>query len=167
MPKHKQALDELKSLGSVAVPTLLEELAVPRADAETTASYVQDGLANDIAEALGAIGDARAIGPPVAAGKDNIVSAPRALAAFPDGIDALVSGVDDPDAAIRANSIRGLAFATRDQDRVVGAITKPESTVLRRGSVRWCLLSDLLSRAFPGCVGSRGPASGGHLDGAG
>jgi hypothetical protein len=36
-----------------------------------------------------------------------------------------------------------------------------------RGSVRLAGLNDLLSRVFPGCVRSRGPASGGHLDGAG
>ena len=34
------------------------------------------------------------------------------------------------------------------------------------GSVRCLTKNDLLSWAFPGCMGSRGPASGGHLDGA-
>jgi HEAT repeat protein len=124
MPKHRQTLDELKGLGPGAVPTLLQTLSSPRANPDTPEGYVQDGVANDVAEALGAIGDPRAIEPLMAAGKDYIVSAPRALAAFPDGINALVTGLDDPDEAIRANSIQGLSFSTGDQHRVVQAIIK-------------------------------------------
>jgi HEAT repeat protein len=146
MPKHKQALDELKSLGPGAVPTLLETLSGPRADTETAEGYVQDGVANDVAEALGAIGDARAIGPLMTAGKEYIVSAPRALAAFPEGIDALLAGLDDPDAAIRANSIGGLAFATRDRHRVVEAITKTlsdEAVWVRRTGAQAALIFEV------------------------
>jgi HEAT repeat protein len=124
MPKHTRTLDELKGLGPGAVPTLLEALSEPRANPETPEGYVQDGVANDIADALGAIGDARAVVPLMAAGKDNIVSAPRALAAFHDGINALIAGLDDPDQAIRATSIRGLAFATADRHRILEVITR-------------------------------------------
>jgi HEAT repeat protein len=151
MPKHKQALEELKSLGPGAVPTLLEALSAPRVDPETVEGYVQDGVANDVAEVLGAIGDPRAVGPLMAAGQEYIVSAPRALATFSDGIDALLAALDDPDDAIRATSIRGLAFATRDRDRVLEAITRTlsdGSAQVRRTGAQAALIFEVADLAL-------------------
>jgi HEAT repeat protein len=113
---------------------------------ETPEGYVQDGVANDIADALGAIGDARAVEPLMAAGKDNIVSAPQALAAFPDGIDALVAALDDPDQTIRATCIRGLAFATADRHRIVEVITRTlsdSSAWVRRTAAQAALIFEV------------------------
>lgn len=155
MPKHGRTLDELKGLGTGAVPTLLEALSSPRPDPETPEGYVQDGIVNDVAEVLGAIGDPRAIEPLVASmaavGHNYIAGASQALAEFPDGINALVDGLDDPDEAIRANSIQGLAFATDDRHGVVEAITRTlrdESAWVRRDAAQAALIVEIADPAL-------------------
>jgi HEAT repeat protein len=122
MPKYNRALQDLSRLGPEAVPTLLEVLATPRADPDTPEGYVEDGVANAVAEALGVIGDPRTVEPLMAASQQSIVSAKRALAQFPEGVEALFAGLADPDEDVRFISIEGLGSATRDKQRVVAAV---------------------------------------------
>ena len=77
----QRTLDELQGLGPGAMPALVAGLSAPREDTGTVEGYIQDGVANDVAQVLGEIGEARAVGPLIAAGKEYIVDAPRARVA--------------------------------------------------------------------------------------
>jgi HEAT repeat protein len=135
MPKYNRALQDLARLGPEAVPTLLEVLATPRADHDTPEGYVQDGVANAVAETLGAIGDPRAVEQLLAASRQHIVYATQALAEFPEGVEALFAGLDDPDEFVRSLSVQGLGSVSRDKPRVVEALTQalrdPSASVRR------------------------------------
>ena len=109
-PKYRRATEELASLGPAVVPLLIEVLQAPRADGYSAEANVDRDVANDVAEALGAIGDARAIGPLMQAGREFITEAPRALSMFPEGREALYAGLGDPDEWVRAHCIQGLAY---------------------------------------------------------
>lgn len=124
MPKHQQAKRGLVNIGSEAVPALLDALNAPRAKTDTPQGQVDDGVANDIADVLGEIGDPRAVGPLMAQFKNYIVSSQSALAAFPQGVDALLHGLDDPDEFIRSCCIQGLGLAKVDRARAAQGIAK-------------------------------------------
>jgi hypothetical protein len=53
-----------------------------------------------------------------------IVSAQRALAKFPAGIEALLAGLDDTEKFIRGCCVEGLGFATVERDLAAAGITK-------------------------------------------
>jgi HEAT repeat protein len=57
MPKHRRAKEDLVGMGADAVPALIAVLTAERE------GDVEDGVAGDIAEVLGEIGDPRAVGP--------------------------------------------------------------------------------------------------------
>jgi HEAT repeat protein len=124
MPKHQQAKRGLVNIGSEAVPALLDALNAPRANTDTPQGQVDDGVANDIADVLGAIGDPRAVGPLMAQFRNYIVSSQSALAAFPQGVEALLHGLDDHDEFIRSCCIQGLGLAKVDRARVAQGIAK-------------------------------------------
>lgn len=124
MPKHRRAKQDLVSMGADAVPALLQALDAPRANRETPEGDVEWGVANDVAEVLGAIGDPRAVGPLMAQFKNYIVSAQSALAAFPQGIEALLHGLDDSDQFIRSCCIQGLGLAKVDRPRAAQGIAR-------------------------------------------
>lgn len=133
-PKYRRATGELASLGADVVPLLIDALQTPRPDGFTGEAAIEKGVANDIAEALGAIGDARAVGPLMEAGRHNIEMAPRALTRFPEGLEALFAGLDDPDEYVRANCISGLAYgpnAPTDLPQVVKRMLSDESGWVR------------------------------------
>jgi HEAT repeat protein len=155
MPKHKRAKDDLTCLGSDAVPALLAVLATPRKPAsEAPDDYIENDVANDIAEVLGAIGDARAVEPLMACFRQYIVTAPRALAQFPAGVDALLGALDDPDDFMRSTSLDGLAFSPdgRAADAVAGALRDPAPWV-RRSAAHATLIRGTASQAVVAEIG--------------
>ncbi|MDA0167071.1 hypothetical protein OM076_42820 [Solirubrobacter ginsenosidimutans] len=97
MPKYQRAKRDLVVMGSEAVPALSEALNAPRASTDTAAGQIDDGVANDIAEVLGDIGDPRAVGPLMSSFKQYVVAAHAALGRFPEGVNALLSGLDEND----------------------------------------------------------------------
>lgn len=115
MPKHQRAKQELVSMGAEAVPALLQALSAPRASTDTPQGQIDDGVANDIADVLGDIGDPRAVGPLMAEFKHYIVGAQSALASFPAGVEALLDGLDDPDEFVRGCCVQGLGLAKVDR----------------------------------------------------
>jgi HEAT repeat protein len=109
-PKYHRAEKELASLGPDVVPLLIDALQALRPDSFKAEANIDRGVANDIAKALGAIGDPRGVGPLMEAGQRTIAEAPHALSMFPEGLDALLAGLDNPDEIVRANCITGLAY---------------------------------------------------------
>jgi len=124
LPKYQRAKQKLVNVGRDAVPALLDALNAPRASTDTPQGQIDDGVANDIADILGAIGDPRAVGPLMAQFTSYIVSAQSALAAFPQGIDALIHGLDDSDQFVRSCCIQGLGLAKVDRPRAAQGIAR-------------------------------------------
>jgi HEAT repeat protein len=124
LPQYQRTKQELVRMGSEAVPALLQALRVPRASSDTPQGEIDDGVANDVAEVLGDIGDPRAVGPLMSLFPQYIVSAQAALARFPQGVAALLGGLDDTDEFIRSCCIQGLGVATVERGRAVQGITK-------------------------------------------
>jgi HEAT repeat protein len=124
MPRHQRAKADLVRMGPAAVPKLIEVLEAHRASADTPNGRIDDGVASDVAEVLGDIGDRRAIGPLLAQFKRHIVSAQGALAKFPAGVDALLHGLGDPDEFIRGCCVCGLGVARVERCGAVRGITK-------------------------------------------
>ena len=72
-----------------------------------------------------------------------------------------------PGTAAPASSSSAIFLGTVDMRLLFAhAYTEDRTLPVGLGSVRLAGLNDLLSRVFPGCIGSRVPASGGHPDGA-
>lgn len=139
-------MEDLTRLGRDAVPALLGTLTAPRSDQETTRGQVDVGVANDVAVVLGSIGDPRAVRPLMDAGKEFIVSGPRALGKFPEGVDALVAGLDDPDEHVRACCLGGLAFAQTDERRVIVALKRgirDPSASVRRSAANTAIITEV------------------------
>lgn len=124
MPKHQRAKRDLVVMGADAVPALVQVLVAPHASTDTPEGQVEDGVANDIAEVLGDIGDPRAVEPLMAQFKRHIVSAQPALASFSAGVDALLRGLGDSDEFVRGCCIRGLGLAKVERALAAGGVAK-------------------------------------------
>jgi len=124
LPRHKRAKQDLISMGGDAVPALVEALGDSPAYTDAPSSYVERDVTHDIADVLGDIGDPRAVEPLMAQFKNHITSAPMALAKFPEGVDALLRGMNDADAFMRSCCIQGLGHAKVDRVRAAKGIAK-------------------------------------------
>ncbi|RKQ93831.1 hypothetical protein C8N24_3705 [Solirubrobacter pauli] len=124
LPQYNHAMGELFRMGPHAVPPLIAVLGGPRPSTDTPEGLVEDGVANDIAEVLGAIGDPEAIDVLVAQFDRFIVAAHRALAQFSEGVETLLAGLDAPDDFTRGCCIQGLAFARVERTRAAQGVTQ-------------------------------------------
>jgi HEAT repeat protein len=137
------------------VPTLLQVLTTPRTPAaEAPEDYVENDVANDIAEVFGTIGDSRAVEALMACFKQYVVTAPRALAQFPAGVDALLGALEDPDEFIRSTSVDGLAFSSDDRaaDALAGSLRDPSPSV-RRSAAHAALIRGTASQTVVAEIG--------------
>lgn len=146
MPKHKATMDQLARMGSDAVPVLLQTLTAPRHDSKTAQGQLDTGIANDVAEVLGSIGDPRAVGPLMEARKQHIIGAGHALGEFREGAEALIAGLDDSDDHVRVICLEGLAFASIDRPRKLDAVKRgirDPSAWVRRTAANTALISQV------------------------
>jgi hypothetical protein len=120
--KHAKAKRRLVEMGRDAVVPLLSVLDAERPGTDTPGGMVEDALANDIADVLGQIGDPMAVGVLAAQALQHVVSAPRALAQFPEGLHALLNGLDNEDEFVRSCCIQGLASAAVERERAAAAL---------------------------------------------
>jgi HEAT repeat protein len=149
MPKHERAMQDLVRIGADAVPALVQTLCAPRPGTDTPQGQVEDGVANDIADVLGDIGDPRAVEPLTAQFQHYIVTAQRALARFPQGVDALLGGLDDSDEFVRCCCVQGLGFARADRARAAMGITKALDDPYDHNRERAAMAARLLGYAEP------------------
>jgi len=98
-------------MGDAAVPALVEVLTQPRRGRDTPEGEVDIAIANDAADVLGDIGDPRAV--PYLQGMlgEHLMVVSRALARTPEGVDALLEALGDPNESVRMEAALGLGFA--------------------------------------------------------
>jgi hypothetical protein len=127
-PRYMRSKQRLTEMGTDAVEPLIkliQETAAPPSDYEqrTIEDEVNIGIAADAGDILAAIGDPRAVAPMLDRIND-FFGLHHALARMPDGVQALIDTLADPDGdpSVRFAAASGLGAATTRKDDAMQAL---------------------------------------------